>query len=210
MLTKPYFGRLFFVADSGSNAGGSGGNQNPAGNTTPPGGQQGEPAGFQVIASEEQLREWKNSTRTHIRNEVLAELKADQDKRDADAKAEADRKSAEARGEFDAVKQSLESERDTARTERDAATAERDALATYFEAQFKSAIKDLPETIVAFAPAEDASFAEKSAWLTKAQEQAAKLGGTTTPGNGPNPKPGEKQSATHEQMVAQMRPNVSI
>lgn len=107
------------------------------------------------------------------------------------ADAEAQRQADIAKGDFDKVKASLESERDVAQTERDALKTENQAITAYFSAQYAAAIKELPEVITAFAPADDASFAEKSTWLTKAQAQAVKIGGDPKPGNRPNPKPGD-------------------
>ena len=138
-------------------------------------------------SQQEHVNALLSAERKNAEDRTEQRLKDEAAKRDTDAKAEADRKAAEAKGEFETVKQSLESERDTARTELDTAKSERDALSEYFHCQFASALKDLPEQITAFAPAEGASFADKKAWLGTAQEKAGKLGGTAKQGKGPNP-----------------------
>jgi hypothetical protein len=108
-------------------------------------------------------------------------------KRDQAAEAARQKEAAE-QGKW----QELATERETALTaaqqDRDSAVTERDALRTYFDAEYTTAIKDLPDVITAFKPADDASFTVKSEWLAKAKEQAAKVAGSAkTPGNGPNP-----------------------
>lgn len=105
----------------------------------------------------------------------------------ADAKAEQDRQVAA--GEFDKVRQSLESERDTLTTERDVLKGEHQALTGYFTAQYDAALKELPDVITAFKPADDAGFAEKAAWLATAQEQAKKLNGGSPAPKGPGFRP---------------------
>ena len=107
---------------------------------------------------------------------------------DADAKRKADEEAAK-QGEWQQLAEKREAELTTTATERDGITAERDALAAYFTAQYTAAVKELPDVIKAFAPADDAPFAAKADWLGKAQEQAKKLGGNESRGNGPNPKP---------------------
>ena len=114
-----------------------------------------------------------------------------QEKTDADT--EAARKRQQEAGEFDQVKQSLEGERDTIKGERDGLKAENDALTAYFTGRYDAALTELPDTILAFKPADDASVTAKSEWLTKAQEQAKKLGTTGNPGNRENPNPGGRQ-----------------
>lgn len=109
---------------------------------------------------------------------------------DEEAAKAAERKKQEDAGEFAQVRQSLEGERDTLKGERDSLKATNDALTVYFSSQYEAALKDLPDTILAFKPADDASFEAKSDWLTKAQEQAKKLGTNGNPGNRQNPAPG--------------------
>lgn len=129
---------------------------------------------------------------------------AEQAAKDAQAAADAAAKQQqlEAAGEYETAKATLTSERD-------ALKGENEALSAYFATQYAAAVKDLPEFIVAFAPAEDASFAEKSAWLVKAQEQAGKVATGTVPGNRPNPSPGGVGDAV-KQATERMRHNISI
>lgn len=136
----------------------------------------------------------------HLNNLLAAERKATEEKTalklkaDADAKAKAEeeqreRDAAEKRGEFEQVRKDLESKVESVTGERDALAGEADALRSYFDAQYTAALKELPEVVTAFKPDDDASFAEKSAWLIKAQEQAAKVAKGQAPGNHPNPNP---------------------
>lgn len=125
-------------------------------------------------------KEAEEKTALRIQQEADAKAQADKDARERDEAAK--------RGEFDKVRGDLEAKVASTEQERDGAVSERDALRTYFEAEYTAAVKDLPDVIAAFKPADDALFAEKSAWLTKAKEQAAKVASSTrTPGNGPNP-----------------------
>ena len=131
-----------------------------------------------------------------ISRKIAYELKSAQEKRDAadaearkKAEAEAERKKQEAAGQFEDVRKSLETERDAAVIDRDSLKATNEALTAYFDTQYTAALKDLPDVIKAFAPAEDAPFATKADWLTKAQEQASKIDTSGTPGNRPNPTP---------------------
>lgn len=131
-----------------------------------------------------------------------AESDAAEAKRLADEAADRDRLAKA--GEFDKVRASLESERDTLKTDRDGLKTENDALTGYFTAQYDAAIKDLPEIITAFKPADGAGFAEKAAWLATAQEQAKKLNGgspvTKGPGFRPSPSSG---GITNDQAIAE-------
>ncbi len=155
-----------------------------------PDGKQGE-QGFKPIESEAELSAWKDGVRKSIAADVRKQLQDEQDAKDAKAKKDAEDKAAVERGEAQKVIDEQAGKLTATESERDTLKAENEAITAYFTAQYDAAIKELPEVITAFAPAEDASFAVKSDWLTKAQAQAAKIDGTTTPGNRPNPKPGD-------------------
>jgi hypothetical protein len=212
MLRTPFYGRLLFLTTpAGTEAGGGNpvtplappaSGANPA---TPPKTEAPAPVTF---TAEQQAEINRIVGQARQEGRTAAEQAAAQ--AETDRQAEAARQADIDKGNFEAAKTSLEGERDGFKAERDTLKTERDALAGYFDGQFAAALKDLPESIVAFAPAEDASFADKKAWLVKATEQAAKLGGESKPGNGPNPKPGEKPNATVEQAADQMRGRVSI
>lgn len=126
-------------------------------------------------------------TRAEAAERDAAALRAEIKKRDDDAAAAA-AKEAEEQGKWEELAKERETNLATATQERDTAVSERDALRTYFEAEYKTAVKDLPEVITAFKPADDAPFAEKSAWLTKAKAEAAKVT-ASTPGGGNPPNP---------------------
>lgn len=178
MLRKPCYGRIFFEADGGSNpAGGNPSTDPPAQSGTPP--QQGD---AQVTLTQADLDARMAAARKDGKES------AERAAREAQAAADAATKQQqlEAAGEYETAKATLT-------TERDALKGENEALSAYFATQYATALKELPEFIVAFAPAEDASFAAKSAWLVTAQEQAAKVAreSGSVPGNRPNPKAGE-------------------
>jgi hypothetical protein len=160
-------------------------------------------------AQQKHINDLLAAERKNAEERTEQRLKTEADKRDQDAKDQRERDEAAKRGEFDKVRTELEGKVTATETERDTLKTENDALTAYFTAQYATALKDLPEVITAFAPAEDASVTEKSEWLAKAQEQAAKVAGATKPGNGPNPKPGDPQH-TIEQATEQMRGRVSI
>lgn len=122
----------------------------------------------------------------------------DADKRAKDAEKElADLKSAATKaaeqeqaeqGKWKELAEKREAELTSSTSDREGLKATNEALTAYFDGHFTAALKDLPDVIKAFAPAEDASFATKADWLTKAQAQAAKIAkDTAKPGNGPNP-----------------------
>lgn len=115
-----------------------------------------------------------------------AALKAEIEKRDKDA-AEARSKEAEEQGKWEELAKERESTLTSVQQERDSLASEADALRTYFASEYTAAVKDLPDVIRAFAPADDAPFTEKSAWLTKAKAEAAKVEKLQSPGNRPNP-----------------------
>ena len=117
-------------------------------------------------------------------NTLEAELNAIRQKQ-----READEARAKEQGEWKTLAEQREAALTAATTERDALKGEHDALTAYFDAQYTTAFDRLPDVIKEFAPPEDASFAAKAEWLTKAQAQAAKLADETRPGNRPNPKP---------------------
>ena len=188
MLRKPEYGRLFFEAETGTGGGNAGttGTTTTSTTGTPPATGESDAVTFSE-AQQKELNRLIGKARTEGRD---AEKQAAQEAADA-AAAAAQRDADAAKGNYESAKASLESERDAARTERDDLKTENEAITAYFSTQYAAALKELPEVITAFAPAEDASFAVKSDWLTKAQAQAAKLGGDPKPGNGPNPKPGD-------------------
>ena len=134
-----------------------------------------------LLAKERKTAEERTALR--LREEADAKAKADKEQRERDEAAK--------RGEFDTVRADLESKVTTIEGERDTLATEADALRTYFNSQYEAALKDLPEVVTAFKPGDDASFADKSAWLTKAQEQAAKVATTQAAGNRPNPNPAD-------------------
>lgn len=176
-----HFAHQFFNADDGNPAGGGGGANPPETPPTPPAKPEFDDTQQQfindLVAKERKAAEEKTALR--LKAEAEAKAQADKDARERDEAA--------ARGEFDSVRADLESRVTTIEGERDALATEADALRTYFDAQYQAALKDLPDVVTAFKPSDEASFAEKSAWLTKAQEQAAKVAGTQAPGNRPNP-----------------------
>lgn len=116
---------------------------------------------------------------------------ADQDRQDAEAKAAKDKEIADAaaKGEYETAKAAIEAERDKHKADLDAIVPERDKLLAYFTADYDATIKDLPEAVLAFKPADDASFDAKSAFLLTAKEQAAKLNGHRPNGNHRAPDP---------------------
>lgn len=132
-----------------------------------------------LLAKERKSAEERTELR--LKAEADAAIAAEAEKRKNDEAA--------ARGEFDTVRADLEGKVATVEGERDALKTEVDALRTYFDAEYTAAVKDLPDVIAAFKPSDDAPFAERSAWLTKAREQAAKVAGAQAPGNRPNPNP---------------------
>jgi hypothetical protein len=136
----------------------------------------------------DEVQEWVNGL---IAKEARAAEKRGRDaektaaeKAKADAEAELKRKADEEKGDYEKVRNELIAERDQFKTENESILAERDALKADFDARFAAALKNLPEPILAFQPDADASFATKSAWLTKAEEQAAKIAPGTPRGNG--------------------------
>lgn len=142
---------------------------------------------------------------------TAARLKADAETKAQRDREEAQRKKDEDAGEFAKVRTSLEQERDTVTAERDDLKAEHGALTSYFTAQYDAALKDLPDVVKAFAPAEDATFQQKSEWLTKAQDQARKLTKDRSPGFGTVPKPATREPDIDETAaVAQARRAIRI
>lgn len=130
--------------------------------------------------------------------------------------SERQRKLDEEKGNYEKAKTDLEKRMTDAETSLASVTAERDALSTYFSSQYDAALKELPETILAFKPADDASFEAKSAWLTTAREQAKKLTGETQqqPPKGKQPhkptKPDADAEAARREQIAQARRRISI
>lgn len=120
--------------------------------------------------------------RARLAEKKLADLEA--------AKAKDDEAKQAEQGQWKELAEKREADLTEATTSRDALKAEYDALSTYFEAQYTAALKDLPDVVKAFAPAEDASFETKSKWLTTAQAEAAKIANTSPRGNGFNPAAG--------------------
>lgn len=193
MLRTPEYGRLFFYeTPAGPEAGGSNPPATPPATTppaaTPPSTEVPGPVTF-TAEQQKELNRLIGQARSEGRTA------AEQAAADAETarQAEAARQADIAKGDFEKVKTDLEGERDGFKSERDTLKTENEAITAYFSAQYAAALKDLPEVITAFAPADDASFTEKSEWLVKAQAQAAKIDGNPTPGNRPNPKPGTGQ-----------------
>lgn len=161
------------------------------------------PAGGTVVPEPATKPQFDDAQQKAI-NDMLAKERKDAEektalrlKQEAEAKAKAEseareREEATKRGEFDKVRGELETKVASIEQDRNAVVTERDALRTYFDAEYATAVKDLPDVVTAFKPADDAPFAEKSAWLIKAKEQAAKVAVVgTLPGNGPNPRPAD-------------------
>lgn len=195
MLTKPFYGRVFFTTDGGANAGNSGKADETPDGSKPDGSKPADaPDEFKPITSESELAAWKGRTKKAIIEEVKADLLREQEQRDADAKAEADRKAAEDRGAFEEVKQSLTKERDDAK----AAETELRGKVDRYEALTKSrvdAIKgELPAEAVEDFPAE-ADAIDQLEWLDGRKALLAKLAPAAVNGNGhprvpPTPPPG--------------------
>ena len=201
MLRKPFYGRLFFDPDGGNNPAGSNPPADPTG--TPPPAQSGTPPNqgdAQVTLTQADLDARMAAARKDGKESAERAAREAQAAADAAAKQQ----QLEAAGEYETAKATLISERD-------ALKGENEALSAYFATQYANALKALPEFIVAFAPADDASFAAKSAWLVKAQEQAVKVAEQTgtVPGNRPNPSPGGVGDAV-KQATERMRHTISI
>lgn len=179
-----HFAQQFFDADTGSPSGGAAITATQINPPAPPKQEKPEFTPEQQEALNALLaRERKDAeerTALRLKQEADAKAKAEQEARDHD--------NAAARGEFDKVRADLESKVALAEGERDALATEAETLRAYFDGQFQAALADLPEAILAFKPAEDADVSTKTAWLTKAQEQAKKLSASQTSGNHPNPK----------------------
>jgi predicted nucleic acid-binding Zn-ribbon protein len=183
-MFRHMFALLPFVAFSAFELG-----DPPAGDPPqdPPAGDPPKPKGKPEGITDE-VQEWVNGL---IAKEARAAEKRGRDaektaaeKAKADAEAELKRKADEEKGDYEKVRNELIAERDQFKTENELILAERDALKADFDARFAAALKNLPEPILAFQPDADASFATKSAWLTKAEEQAAKIAPGTPRGNG--------------------------
>lgn len=151
--------------------------------------------------------------------ERIARRDADKRAKDAEAKlaayeadkAKAAEEEAKRQGEWQKLAEEREASLTEATTERDSLKATNEALTAYFDGHYTAALKDLPDVIRAFAPADDAPFAAKAEWLTKAQAEAAKIAkDEAKPGNGPNPKPaGPGVDAEAEKRAkAAMRPRL--
>lgn len=172
------FASQFFNADDG----------NPGGGTPP----ESPPKEEKVTFSPEQQQYLNNllaAERKEAEEKTALKIKADADLKAQSEREARERDEAAARGEFDKVRTDLESKVTTIEGERDALAGEAESLRTYFDAQYTAALKDLPDVITAFKPADDASFSVKADWLSKAKEQAVKVGKMQTPGNNPNPSP---------------------
>jgi hypothetical protein len=150
-------------------------------------------------------KEAKEAARV-AREAALAEVAAKKAADDEEAKR---KKQVEA-GEFETVKTSLEQARDTAISERDALKDEHETLRTYVTADIAAAVKDLPKTLVAFDPGEDAPIGQRLAWLTKAKAAAAEMEKSSPRGNGPNPKPGGNVQINERQEIDRVRSSISL
>jgi hypothetical protein len=185
-MFRHMFALLPFVAFSAFELG-----DPPAGDPPqdPPAGDPPKPKGKPEGITDE-VQEWVNGL---IAKEARAAEKRGRDaektaaeKAKADAEAELKRKADEEKGDYEKVRNELIAERDQFKTENESILAERDALKADFDARFAAALKNLPDTVLAFQPKPDASFADKAAWLITAEEQAAKLTAKTIRGNGHN------------------------
>ena len=147
----------------------------------------------------DEIQEWVKSVVAKERDKAI---KAEQDRIAADKEREAQerqRKADEEKGEFAKVRQSIERERDQFKTEAERIKGEYEAVAGLFDKQYQAALKDIPDDLKPFQPADDAGVLERVAFLDKLQTALKKRGTTTTThGNGPNPKPGGKATTPQE------------
>jgi hypothetical protein len=144
-------------------------------------------------AQQQKVNDLIAAARKKAEEDTAAKFKTDADEAKKKADAEAQRKKDQESGEFEKVRTSVEAERDTIAAERDTIKSENEVLVAYFTADYTAALKDLPDYVKEFVPADDASFATKSEWLTKAKAAAAKYEKANPRGNGPNPKPGDNK-----------------
>lgn len=157
-------------------------------------------------AQQKRLNDLIAAERKSTEDRVKAALKAEAETEKQRLATEAQRKKDEDSGAFEAVKQSLTVERDGIATERDTLKQDNESLLTYFTADYTAALKDLPDVIKAFAPADTASVADKSTWLTKAKVEAAKIEKKPiVRGSGFGPKPIEGESLDIEKETAKVR-----
>jgi hypothetical protein len=126
-------------------------------------------------AQQKRVNDLIAAERKSTEDRVKAALKAEQDAKADKETKDRERAEQETKGQYESAKASLTQERDTLAGERDALKTENDALTGYFKTEYEQSLKDLPEVIKAFAPPDTASYIEKSEWLTKAKEQAAKV-----------------------------------
>lgn len=182
MLTKPAYGRVFFEADSGSNAGG-GGNGSAADTNAKPSGQSGESAGFQPITTEEQLNEWKSKTRRHLIAEIKDELKTEQAAKDREAAEQRERDEEVKRGEFDKVRTDLESKLTAADSEVQALAAKVEKYEKLTASRVDAIKGELPAEAVEDFPAE-ADAIDQLEWLEGRKTLLAKLAPAAANGNG--------------------------
>ena len=137
---------------------------------------------------QEKLNALLAAERKRTEEATAARLKQEQADAKAKADADAERARQEAAGEFDAVKQSLTSERDAAVTERDSLKTERDTLLALVKADVDAAWDGLPDEVKdAYAGEPDDVLGRKQHMTRMAKVIAALTTKTHTPGNGPNP-----------------------
>jgi hypothetical protein len=151
----------------------------------------GEP-GKKALESE---REARRAAEKAARDE-----KARADRLEAEARKRAESEAAE-QGRWQELAEKREAELSDTTASLSTVTAELDSLRTYFTGQYTTALKELPEVIREFAPDDDAPFAMKAAWLSKAQAQAKKIDAGRSRGNGPNPKPGDAPAVNEQEVI---------
>jgi hypothetical protein len=124
------------------------------------------------------------------------------------------REAAEAKAKEDGKWQELAEKREAdltdATTKLESAATELEELRTYVTADIAAAVKDLPKTLVAFDPGEDAPIGQRLAWLTKAKAAAAEMEKSSPRGNGPNPKPGGNVQINERQEIDRVRSSISL
>lgn len=178
-----HFSQQFFSPDPGNPGGGDGPDD------TPPAPPKEEKVTF-TPEQQQHLNNLLAAERKDAEEKTALKLKAESDAKAKAEKEQQERDEAEKRGEFDKVRSELEGKVSSTEQERDALASEKDLLQGYFDRQYAAALKELPEAILAFKPADDANVETKTKWLETAQEQASKLAKLQKKpgGNPPNPK----------------------
>lgn len=163
--------------------------------------------------SQEQLDQIVKREKAAAARQAVKDLEAKQakDKQAEDERLERER--LEKAGEFDTVKAALEKRATDAEQSAKDAAAERDILVPWFTREYDQALESLPPLALALKPADDATLAEKVAWLTTVQEAVEKTNGVEKPrkpGSPPNPKPNGTPTADDEAALARARRRVAI